>query len=94
MGYFILGDYPTVDRDSWECYPFCMIKLSQLNALFATEEACKEFLFKHRWPDGVRCPRCGNDKVYTPQAAVEMAMSQQDMRQEGLSVLADQRHRV
>src|SRR6266436_6462824 len=42
-----------------------MIKLSQLNALFATEEACKEFLFKHRWPDGVRCPRCDNDKVYT-----------------------------
>jgi transposase-like protein len=42
-----------------------MIKLSQLNALFATEEACKEFLFKHRWPDGVRCPRCGNEKVYT-----------------------------
>jgi hypothetical protein len=41
-----------------------MIKLSELNALFATEEACKEFLFSHRWPDGVRCPRCGNEKAY------------------------------
>ena len=41
------------------------MKLSQLTALFPTEDACKEFLFKHRWPDGkVACPRCGSDKVY------------------------------
>jgi hypothetical protein len=30
---------------------------------FATEEQCLEFLSKWRWPDGVRCPVCGNDKV-------------------------------
>jgi transposase-like protein len=42
-----------------------MIKLSELNTLFPTEEACKKFLFKHRWPDGrVNCPRCENDKPY------------------------------
>jgi len=41
-----------------------MIKLSQLNALFPTEDACKSFLVAHRWPDGVRCPRCDNAKVY------------------------------
>ena len=41
-----------------------MIKLSQLQGLFATEDACKAFLTKHRWPEGVRCPRCGNAKVY------------------------------
>jgi transposase-like protein len=41
-----------------------MIKLSELNTLFPTEEACKEFLFNHRWPDGVKCARCGSEKVY------------------------------
>jgi transposase-like protein len=42
-----------------------VIKLSELNTLFPTEEACKEFLFKHRWPDGVvTCPRCNSAKVY------------------------------
>jgi hypothetical protein len=30
---------------------------------FATEEQCLEFLSKWRWPNGVRCPICGNDKV-------------------------------
>ena len=41
-----------------------MIKLSELNALFQTEDGCKRFLFEHRWPNGVRCPRCDNEKVY------------------------------
>jgi transposase-like protein len=41
-----------------------MIKLSELNALFPTEDACKSFLVAHRWPKGVRCPRCKNAKVY------------------------------
>ncbi len=41
-----------------------MIKLSQLQALFPTEDACKAFLVKHRWPQGVACPRCGSEKVY------------------------------
>jgi transposase-like protein len=42
-----------------------MIKLSELDKLFPTEEACKQFLFEHRWPDSkVQCPRCDTDKVY------------------------------
>jgi len=32
---------------------------------FSTEEACKTYLRDARWPEGVRCPRCKNDKVYT-----------------------------
>lgn len=39
--------------------------LSQLTARFPTEESCKTFLRDMRWPDGVRCPRCQNEKVYT-----------------------------
>jgi transposase-like protein len=59
------GDYPTVDSGRWNCYVSCMIKLSELNSFFPTEEACKKFLFEHRWPDGkVACPRCGNEKIY------------------------------
>lgn len=27
---------------------------------FSTEEACYDYLFKLRWPDGFHCPRCGN----------------------------------
>ncbi len=28
------------------------------------EDACKAYLKARRWPDGVRCPRCGNPAVY------------------------------
>jgi|ERR1039457_4735090 hypothetical protein len=30
---------------------------------FATEEQCLAFLERQRWPNGVRCMVCGNDKV-------------------------------
>lgn len=38
--------------------------LSELEARFSTENACKSYLASRRWPNGVRCPRCGSDKVY------------------------------
>lgn len=44
------------------------ITLAQLKRDYATEEACKALLRDMRWPDGVRCPRCNNDKVYTWKA--------------------------
>lgn len=33
--------------------------LTEFEARFSTEEACREYLFRLRWPDGFRCPRCG-----------------------------------
>lgn len=39
--------------------------LAQLRERFKTENDCKAFIRDSRWPDGVSCPRCGNDKVYT-----------------------------
>lgn len=33
--------------------------LSEFEAWFATEQACREYLFRLRWPEGFRCPRCG-----------------------------------
>jgi hypothetical protein len=35
----------------------------QFEALFHDNDACKAYLTARRWPEGVRCPRCGNDKV-------------------------------
>ncbi len=38
--------------------------LAQLRERFKTEDDCKAFIQAARWPNGVLCPRCGNDKVY------------------------------
>jgi transposase-like protein len=40
----------------------------QFEKLFPTDEVCKQYLTARRWPAGVRCPRCGNEKVYTLKA--------------------------
>ena len=43
-----------------------MQTLDAFDKRFPTEDACKKYLKDMRWPDGVvKCPRCGNDKVYT-----------------------------
>lgn len=31
---------------------------------FNSEEACREYLFNIRWPDGFQCPRCKYDKAW------------------------------
>src|ERR1035437_138758 len=35
-----------------------MQNLASFDRMFATEEACKEYLAAKRWPGGVKCPRC------------------------------------
>jgi IS1 family transposase len=37
---------------------------AQFEAAFPDEEACRAYLVARRWPEGVRCPRCGNPGVY------------------------------
>jgi hypothetical protein len=37
---------------------------SEFFSQFPDEDACKRYLMRCRWPDGVRCPRCGNDDLY------------------------------
>src|SRR3954452_7062447 len=34
-------------------------------ARFGSDEQCREYLFKARWPDGFRCVACGHDDAYT-----------------------------
>ena len=38
--------------------------LAEVEARFSTEEACREYLFGLRWPDGFRCPRCCGAKAW------------------------------
>ena len=38
--------------------------LADFDRLFPDEDSCKAYLMQRRWPDGPRCPRCGNEKLY------------------------------
>jgi hypothetical protein len=37
--------------------------LQEAILFFASPDNCREYLVKHRWPNGVVCPRCGGTKV-------------------------------
>jgi transposase-like protein len=45
-----------------EDYP---VTLLELEKRFSNEEACRDYLFKLRWPDGFRCPHCGHEKAWS-----------------------------
>ena len=38
--------------------------LTEFEARFGSEEDCREYLFRLRWPDGFRCPSCGCGKSW------------------------------
>ena len=38
--------------------------LLEFESRFSTEEACREYLFRLRWPDGFVCPRCAGRKTW------------------------------
>lgn len=44
--------------------PVHQMTVAQFEAMFPDEEACRRYLVARRWPEGVRCPRCGNEKIY------------------------------
>jgi transposase-like protein len=43
--------------------PVHQMTISQFEAAFPHEEACKAYLVARRWPNGVNCPRCGSTEV-------------------------------
>jgi len=45
-----------------------MQTVSEFDKEFGTDQQCREFLVRMRWTDGVRCPRCGNEKVFALKA--------------------------
>jgi len=44
--------------------------LQEFEARFSTEEGCREYLFRLRWPAGFRCPRCGCGKAWAVRATL------------------------
>src|SRR5271169_3893038 len=38
--------------------------LAELEARFSSEEACREYLFRLRWPEGFCCSRCHETKAW------------------------------
>ncbi len=44
-----------------ESYPRTLIELEER---FSTEDACRQYLFALRWPDGFVCPACGGKKCW------------------------------
>ena len=41
------------------------IDLIEFMNRFQTEDQCREFLYRLRWPDGIICPKCGSTRHYT-----------------------------
>jgi len=44
--------------------------LAELEAQFSSEEACRAYLFHLRWPQGFRCPRCGDPKAWPKRSVL------------------------
>ena len=44
-----------------EDYPRTLVELEKR---FSTDQACREYLFTLRWPDGFICPRCGGRQAW------------------------------
>jgi len=40
------------------------LSLLQFQKKFGNEKACQKQLFRLRWPDGFKCPRCGQTEAY------------------------------
>lgn len=47
-----------------EEYPETMVAFEKY---FNTEQACRDYISKLRWPEGFRCPRCGGSKHWITQ---------------------------
>ena len=38
--------------------------MAELERRFHTEQACRDYIFNLRWPNGFRCPSCGGDAAW------------------------------
>jgi transposase-like protein len=38
--------------------------VKEWESLFPTDDACKTYLARRRWSNGIRCPHCSSDRVY------------------------------
>ena len=44
--------------------PINQLTAVEFERMFGDEDDCRAYLLARRWPDGFRCPRCGNRVVY------------------------------
>src|ERR1700694_739933 len=44
--------------------PVTQLTAAQFEAMFPDEDACCAYLVARRWPEGVRCPRCGAESPH------------------------------
>jgi transposase-like protein len=44
--------------------------LAEFDRWFPSEEACRAYLAQLRWPDGFRCPRCGERKAWPVRGGI------------------------
>src|SRR5467141_2533912 len=44
--------------------------LADFEKRFRSEEACRDYLFRVRWPEGFRCPRCGESRGWRLRSAL------------------------
>lgn len=49
--------------------------LAEFEAWFYTEQACRDYLFRLRWPDGFRCPRCEGVRFWPVRSALMQCQS-------------------
>ena len=56
-------DYASLDTKRPRCEIYA-VTLDQLLARFPDDNASKTYVAQRRWPDGVKCPKCGNVKVW------------------------------
>lgn len=50
-----------------EDYPH---KIMDFETRFQTEEACRDYLFQLRWPNGFQCPHCSGNKAWPLKGAL------------------------
>lgn len=46
--------------------------VAELECRFSTEEACRAYLFRLRWPDGFQCPRCSGNFCWPTERGLLM----------------------
>src|SRR3954466_2719461 len=46
--------------------PVPQMTIAQFEATFPDESACKSYLQARRWPEGIKCPRCGDGERIFP----------------------------
>ena len=48
--------------------PLTGMSLVEFQTKYGSEDACAQALYRHKWPNGYECPKCGNKSYYKNQS--------------------------